>query len=188
LGYAPVSGDIKYQDLNGDGVISALDQKKITSDKALVHGGLSLAFNYKGFDFSALVQGVFNREVLLGTGSMLALNNNTGYVLDYTTQNRWTPSNQESAVLPRLTLGTNLNNNVASTFWLRNGNYFRLKNVELGYSLPMHLVNRLKIKKLRFFVNGYNMLTASKLDFDPESLVSSFPNQRVINGGVSLTL
>lgn len=188
LGYTPVAGDIKYQDLNGDGVISSLDQKKITSDKALVYGGLNLAFNYKGFDFSALVQGVFNREVLLNTSSMLALNNNTGYVLDYTTQNRWTPSNQESATLPRLTLGTNLNNNVSSTFWLRNGNYLRLKNVELGYSLPAHLVSRLKIKKLRFFVNGYNMLTTSKLDFDPESLVNSFPNQRVINGGVSLTL
>jgi TonB-linked SusC/RagA family outer membrane protein len=188
LGYTPMAGDIKYQDLNGDGVISSLDQKKITSEKALVYGGLNLAFNYKGFDFSALVQGVFNREVLLGTGSMLALNNNTGYVLDYTTQNRWTPGNQENATLPRLTLGTNLNNNVTSSFWLRNGNYLRLKNVELGYSLPMQLVNRLKIKKLRFFVNGYNMLTASKLDFDPESLVSSFPNQRVINGGVSLTL
>jgi len=188
LGYSPVAGDIKYQDLNGDGVISSLDQKKITKDKALIYGGLNLVFNYKEFDFSALVQGVFNREVLLSTTSMLALNNNTGYVLDYTTQNRWTPSNQQSATLPRLTLGTNLNNNVASTFWLRNGNYLRLKNVELGYSLPMHLVNRLRIKKLRFFVNGYNVLTSSKLDFDPESLVSSFPNQRVINGGVSLTL
>jgi len=188
LGYTPVAGDIKYQDLNGDGVISSLDQKKITSDKALIYGGLNLAFNYKGFDFSALVQGVFNREVLLNTAYMLALNNNTGYVLDYTTQNRWTPSNQESATLPRLTLGTNLNNNVSSTFWLRNGNYLRLKNVELGYSLPAHLVSRLKIKKLRFFVNGYNILTTSKLDFDPESLVNSFPNQRVINGGISLTL
>ncbi|QPH40840.1 SusC/RagA family TonB-linked outer membrane protein [Pedobacter endophyticus] len=188
LGYSPVPGDIKYRDLNADGVISTLDQKRISGDKPLVFGGLNLSFNYKGFDLKALLQGVANREIMIDPTSQLALNNNTGYVLDYTTENRWTPQNQENATLPRLTLGTNVNNNQTSTFWSKNGNYLRLKNVELGYSLPRQLTNKLKIKSLRFFVNSYNLLTISQLDFDPESYLSGFPNQRVINGGVSLTL
>ncbi|MEE1946973.1 SusC/RagA family TonB-linked outer membrane protein [Pedobacter sp. KR3-3] len=188
LGYSPMPGDIKYKDLNGDGIISSLDQKRITGDKPFVFGGLNFAFSYKGFDLNGLLQGVFNREIQLSPSSMLALNNNTGYVLDYTTENRWTPQNQVNATLPRLTLGTNLNNNVSSSFWLRNANYLRLKNLELGYSLPKTLLQKLHVSKLRVFVNSYNLFTVTKLDFDPESYVSGFPNQRVINGGISLTL
>lgn len=188
LGYSPVPGDIKYKDLNGDGVISTLDQKLISTTKPFVFGGLNFALNYKGFDLSGLFQGVYNRVIHLSQSSMLALNNNTGYVLDYTTENRWTPQNQVNATLPRLTLGTNVNNNATSTFWLRNANYLRLKNLEVGYTLPAGLVRKMHVSKLRVFVNSYNLFTISKLDFDPESYVGAFPNQRVINGGISLTL
>ncbi|WP_316831758.1 SusC/RagA family TonB-linked outer membrane protein [Pedobacter aquatilis] len=188
LGYSPLAGDIKYRDLNGDGVISELDRKRITTVKPFIFGGLSFAFNFKGFDLTGLFQGVTNRQVLLSTSAMLALNNNTGYVLDYTTENRWTPVNQENATLPRLTLGTNVNNSLSSTFWLRNADYLRLKNLELGYTFSKHISTKLRVQKLRFFVNSYNLFTWSKLDFDPESFVNGFSNQRVINGGVSLTL
>jgi len=188
LGYIPSPGDIKYKDLNGDGVISALDQKLISSTKPFIYGGFNFAFQYKGFDLSGLFQGVQNRMIHLSPSSMLALNNNTGYVLDYTTADRWTAQNQQNASLPRLTLGTNVNNSATSTFWLKKADYLRLKNLELGYSLPSNVLRRMGVAKLRVFVNSYNLLTFTGMDFDPESFVNSFPNQRVINGGLSLTL
>ncbi|QNK61619.1 SusC/RagA family TonB-linked outer membrane protein [Pedobacter sp. PAMC26386] len=188
-GYTPVPGDIKYKDLNGDGIINNLDQKVISGSKALVFFGLNLGFNYKDFDFSALFQGVVNKEVVLPPSLMSAFSNGNGYVLDYTTENRWTPQNPVNATLPRLTLGTNTNNQQPSSFWIQNANYVRLKNIELGYTISGKLLKRTKINKVRVFVNAYNLFTWTPLKYlDPEAGLSGFTNQRVINGGVSLKL
>lgn len=188
-GYTPQPGDVKYQDLNGDGIINFLDQKAIAGNNALVFGGLNLGASYKGFDISALLQGVANRQMVLSPSAMSAFSNSYGYVLDYTTENRWTPQNTTNATLPRLTLGNNTNNQQVSTLWVRNANYLRLKNVELGYTFPTKLVSKAKINKLRVFVNAYNLFTWTKLQyFDPESLMSAISNQRIINGGVKLGL
>lgn len=189
LGYNPQPGDIKYKDLNADGIINFLDQKQINSNKPRIFFGLNFGFNYKNFDLSGLVQGILNRELLLSASGMSAFSNGTGYVLDYTTENRWTPGNNVNATLPRLTLGANTNNQQASSFWLRNANYLRLKNLELGYSLPASILSKAKVNRLRLFVNAYNLFTVSKLDkVDPESGLSGFSNQRIINGGISLKL
>jgi TonB-linked SusC/RagA family outer membrane protein len=189
LGYTPVAGDLKYQDLNGDGVIDFRDQKPIAGTKPLVFFGLNLGVNVSNFDLSALFQGVTNRQITLSPTSMSAFSNSYGYVLDYTTDNHWTPQNTTGATLPRLTLGSNSNNQVASSFWVRNANYLRLKNVELGYTIPSKLLSRAKISKLRVFVNGYNLFTWTQLAYmDPESGLSGFTNQRIINGGISLKL
>lgn len=189
LGYNPQAGDIKYKDLNGDGIINFLDQKQINSNKPRIFFGLNFGLNYKNFDLSGLVQGIVNRELLLSASSMSAFSNGTGYVLDYTTENRWTPQNNVNATLPRLTLGANNNNQQSSSFWLRNANYLRLKNLELGYSFPSKMLSKAKINRLRLFVNAYNLFTVSQLDnVDPESGLSGFSNQRIINGGISLKL
>lgn len=189
LGYNPQAGDIKYKDLNGDGIINFLDQKQINSNKPRIFFGLNFGLNYKNFDLTGLVQGIVNRELLLSASGMLAFSNGTGYVLDYTTENRWTPQNNVNATLPRLTLGANNNNQQASSFWLRGANYLRLKNLELGYSLPTKMLSKAKINRLRLFVNAYNLFTVSQLDnVDPESGLSGFSNQRIINGGISLKL
>lgn len=187
-GYTPSPGDIKYKDLNNDGVINFLDTKALNTRPLFIFG-LNFGFAYKGFDFNALVEGRLPREIYYSPSSMLAFNNGYGYVLDYTTENRWTPQNPVNATLPRLTLGNNTYNTQTSSFWYRRADYIRLKNVEIGYTVPVKLLAKAKISKLRFFVNGYNLLTWSKLDyFDPETGLSGFANYRIINGGLSLKL
>ncbi|WP_443936780.1 SusC/RagA family TonB-linked outer membrane protein [Pedobacter sp. MW01-1-1] len=187
-GYTPQAGDIKYRDLNGDGIINFLDQKLI-NDKPLYLFGLNLGFAYKNFDFSMLIEGRLPRLIYYNPAQMLAFSNSYGYVLDYTTENRWTPENNINATLPRLTLGNNVNNSQASTFWYKRADYIRLKNAEIGYTFPVKFLSKNKINKLRVFMNGYNLLTWTKLDYmDPETGLSGFVNSRVINGGVSLKL
>jgi TonB-linked SusC/RagA family outer membrane protein len=188
-GYTPTPGDIRYRDLNGDGMINFLDMKQIGTNKPRVFFGLNFALNYQNFDLSGLFQGIVNRDVQLNASPMSAFNNSTGYVLDYTTDNRWTPQNSVNATLPRLTLGNNTNNTQSSDFWIRKANYLRLKNLELGYTIPSKLISKAKISKLRFFINAYNLFTVSQLEyFDPESLTNGFTNNRIINGGVTLKL
>ncbi|SFG91963.1 SusC/RagA family TonB-linked outer membrane protein [Pedobacter insulae] len=188
-GYTPSAGDIRYNDLNKDGVIDFLDQKAIAGTKPLVFFGLNFGFNYRNFDFNALIEGRVNREIYYASSSFLAFNNNNGNVLDYTTENRWTPQNPVNATLPRLTLGNNTYNTQSSSFWVKRADYIRLKNAEIGYTIPAKLLSKAKISKLRVFVNGYNLLTASKLAYlDPETGLSGFANYRIMNAGVSLKL
>ncbi|MES2418993.1 MAG: SusC/RagA family TonB-linked outer membrane protein [Bacteroidota bacterium] len=188
-GYTPSPGDLKYNDLNKDGIIDFLDQKAIAGTKPLIFFGLNFGFNYKNFDFNALLESRVNREIGYSPNSFLAFNNNYGNVLDYTTENRWTPQNAVNASLPRLTLGTNTYNNQTSSFWVKRADYIRLKNAEIGYSISTRLLEKAKLNKLRIFVNGYNLFTASKLDYlDPETGLSGFTNYRIINAGVSLQL
>lgn len=188
-GYTPQPGDIKYADLNADGLINFLDQKAIAGTKPLFFFGFNAGFSYKGFDFSALLEGRLNREIYYSAAQMLAFNNGYGYVLDYTTENRWTPQNSTQATLPRLTLGSNTNNEQTSSFWVKRADYIRLKNIEVGYSLPAKFLRRAKINKIRVFLNAYNPLTWTKLDYlDPETGLSGFANYRILNGGISLKL
>lgn len=188
-GYSPQPGDIKYNDLNNDGIINFVDQKMIAGKKPSILLGLNLGFRYSNFDFSALLQGNLNREINYSGSSFSAFNNGLGNVLDYTTENRWTPENPLKATLPRFTLGANANNTVSSTFWVKSADYIRLKNVEIGYNVPQKLLKRIKLSGLRFFANGYNLLTWTKLDYlDPETGLSQFPNYRIINGGISIKL
>lgn len=188
-GFIPQPGDLKYADLNSDGTIDFLDQKAVMGTKPQFFFGFNTGFNYKGFDFSALVQGVLNREIYYNAAQILAFNNGYGYVLDYTTENRWTPQNTNNASLPRLTLGSNINNEPISSFWVKSADYIRLKNIEIGYTIPAKLLNKAKISKIRIFVNAYNPLTWTNLDYlDPETGLSGFVNYRILNGGISLKL
>lgn len=188
-GFNPSPGDIKYKDLNNDGIINFLDQKAIAGTKPLLFFGLNFGFSLKNFDFSALLEGRLNRELFYSPTSFLAFNNNYGNVLDYTTENRWTPQNPVNASLPRLTLGTNNYNTQNSSFWVKRADYIRLKNMEVGYTIPSNFLGKTKINSIRVFANGYNLLTASKLDYlDPETGFSGFANYRIINAGISLKL
>ncbi|MGO4289650.1 SusC/RagA family TonB-linked outer membrane protein [Chitinophaga sp. RAB17] len=187
-GYTPAPGDIRYKDLNGDGVINVLDMQPIGNQRPMIFFGMGGGFSWKGFDFKLLLQGVMNRNMVLSATSVSAFNNSYGNVMDMH-NNRWTPENAVNAVFPRLTIGTNVNNSQASTFWMRNGNYLRLKNVELGYDFKKILLPHSRVSHLRLFVNAYNLFTWKKVDwFDPESGMSAFSNQRIINGGISLGL
>ncbi|MBV8252664.1 MAG: SusC/RagA family TonB-linked outer membrane protein [Chitinophaga sp.] len=186
-GYTPSAGDIKYKDLNGDGVINDLDRAPIGTTKPLINYGVGGGFSYKGFDCKLLIQGAANRVVWINPTAIMPFYNGDANVQE-AHLDRWTPTHT-NAEFPRLTLGANINNNQVSSFWVRNSNYLRLKNVELGYDFKSMLLPNSKITKLRLFVNAYNLLTIKNIDrYDPESINAPFGNVRAINGGITLGL
>lgn len=186
-GYNPVPGDIKYKDLNNDGIINELDTKALKNNNPIWFYGLNLGFSYKGFDFSALLQGVQNRYVYVSGSTEWAFQNSgLGQAFE---QNlgRWTPATAATATQPRLTIGSNPNNEATSSYWLHDGSYVRLKNVELGYTLPKGVTNKLKLASVRLFVNAVNAYTLSAYDrVDPEVYGSGYPLQRVVNAGLNV--
>ncbi|MFT4093926.1 MAG: SusC/RagA family TonB-linked outer membrane protein [Niabella sp.] len=190
-GYTPQAGDLKYKDLNDDGVINYLDKKPLYPNVANIFYGLNFSIRYWGLDFSALLQGALNRNVYLTPTSyvMSAFYNGYGTVQESHLQ-RWTPENPD-ALYPRLSLSTNANNTASSSFWVKNGNYLRLKNIEMGYSIPKSILKRAHLSELRLFINAVNILTFSKLkdyNVDPEAPLSLFPIQKTLNMGISLKL
>ncbi len=186
-GYIPVAGDVKYKDLNGDNIINVYDQTIIGNDKPLMFYGANMSLMFKGFDMSILLQGVFNRDIVTNGSYNLPFQNGGKGQAYESSLNRYTPQTASTATLPRVTLGTNINNYVTSSLYVQNGNYVRLKNMELGYSFGNKFLSAGKIKSIRVFVNGQNLLTASKYkDADPEVYFGVYPLERVINGGLSV--
>lgn len=188
-GYIPVAGDAKYKDLNGDNIINAYDQTIIGNNKPLFFYGFNMGLMYKGFDMGVLLQGVGNRDVLVNESYTQPFRNGSNGQLFESALNRYTPQTAASATLPRLTIGTNINNYVVSGLYVHNGSYLRLKNLELGYSFGYKMLAAAKIKSIRIFINGQNVLTASGYqEADPEVYTNTYPLQRVINGGLTLKL
>jgi TonB-linked SusC/RagA family outer membrane protein len=190
-GYTPQPGDIRYKDLNTDGVINQFDVAPITNEKPLITYGLALGAQFKGIDISAFIQGVQNRNIYLAGASYWAFQGNNGQGQAYVHNlDRWTPSNP-NASYPRVHLGTNNNNYATSSYWVRNGSYFRLKSVEIGYTLPTYLTNKVKLHSVRVFANGFNVLTHaddSIDDRDPEVYDGNYPIQRLFNFGINIKL
>jgi TonB-linked SusC/RagA family outer membrane protein len=179
-------GDIKYKDLNGDGRINQFDVTAIGTDKPFTVYGLNLGFTVRGFDFSALVQGVMNRNIFIN-GNRFYEFQNGGLGQAYVEHlDRWTPNNT-GASYPRLSIGNNSNNREFSSYWVRSGDYVRLKNVEIGYTLPANTLERVKISSLRVFANGLNLLTSTDVEgIDPEVYNGSYPIQRLFNFGINI--
>jgi TonB-linked SusC/RagA family outer membrane protein len=189
MGYTPQPGDIRYKDLNHDGVINQDDQAPIGSGKPVISYGLTLALSYAGLDFSAVFQGEQSNSIYLSTDYWAFQNNGSGvfgqafaYNLD-----RWTPANPNAAY-PRLGLGANINNNVNSSYWYHSANYLRAKNIELGYSLPASLVKKVRLKTFRLFVSASNLFTLSALKegIDPEIVNGQYPMQKIFSAGATI--
>jgi hypothetical protein len=189
LGYRPQLGDIKFKDLNADGVIDQNDQTAIGSTKPLFFYGATLGFGFKGFDVSALLQGVKNRNIYLsGFGYWAFQGSGTGQAYNHNL-NRWTPANAATAADPRLSYGSNSNNDATSSFWVRKGDYVRLKNAEIGYSFPASVIGKIRLQTVRLFVNGYNLFTKTASDLDgrdPEAFGFVYPIQRLVNFGINI--
>nr|WP_165953057.1 SusC/RagA family TonB-linked outer membrane protein [Pedobacter changchengzhani] len=184
-GYTPVPGDIKYKDLNGDGIIDQFDATALGTQKPLIYYGLTAGFNVKGFDMSFTFQGVANRNIADGLYYEFQ-NGGQAYEANL---NRWTPSNANNANYPRLSVGSNSNNQRTSSFWLQSVDYLRLQNVDLGYTLPNQWVSKLKLRNIRVFANGFNLYSFDKLNYsDPEAFNSVFPIRRTFNFGVNIKL
>lgn len=163
-------GDIKYKDVNGDGVINDDDIVPLSfSNIPQIQYGLAFELNYKNLRLNVLFEGVKDVEYFMGgNGYYPFAGETTGNVLRIVSdqRNRWTPASYSgdpstenpNARFPRLTYGENKNNNRPSTYWLADGSYVRLKNVELSYSMPTKLLRKTKIfETLTFSLMGENL-------------------------------
>ena len=185
-------GDIKYLDLNGDGVVDSYDVKPIgyTSIPEIVYGfGFSL--QWKAFDFSAFFQGVGHVSFSTLTAQTLgfnARNSREANLFSDVYDNYWTPERLD-AKYPRLYIGTNNNNNQTSTFWMANGRYMRLKNLEIGYTLPKRISQKMAMQNMRVYLSGVNLFTFSPFklwDPDLQTGATNYPNNRIINIGLTI--
>ena len=191
------AGDIRYEDLNDDGKITEADMTWIGNPAMpeIVYGfGASL--NYKGFDFSFLFQGGTNRSSYLSGGWYFypfQADRGPKFMGNVMTmfKDRWTVDNPDPhAFSPRLSYGADANNYKTSTWWQRDSGYLRLKNVEIGYTLPSAWASKLRCSSLRIYATGVNLFTVSKFisDYwDPETGADAYPMQRQVFVGVNLT-
>ena len=190
-------GDIRYEDLNDDGKITEADMTWIghPSMPEIVYGfGASL--RWKGLDFSFLFQGGANRSSYLGGGWYFfpfQADRGPKFMGNVMTmfEDRWTEADPDPhAFSPRLTYGPDANNYKTSTWWQRDSDYLRLKNVEIGYTLPRAWTSKLRCSSLRVYAQGVNLFTASKFIseyWDPETGADRYPMQRQVFVGVNLT-
>lgn len=191
-GITPKPGDIRYLDKNGDGVIKEDDDRFVLGNRfPRFLYGFNYAAEWNGFDFSMFWQGVGQRKVWLRGESVEAFhNNNEGPVFGFHID-RWTPENPDASY-PRLTVGAESANNAAkSNFWIENAAYLRLKNVQLGYTLPSKLTNKLSISRLRIYTSIQNALTFCDMKggWDPETTDGGgriYPVNRTYSIGLNL--
>ncbi|MBQ7855888.1 MAG: TonB-dependent receptor [Alistipes sp.] len=185
-------GDIRYLDINGDGVVDDYDKKPIGFPNVPeISYGFGASVRWKGFDVSVFFQGVDNVNFFINntyTQGFTANKTRHSNVFADLYGNYWTENNRD-AKYPRLTIGQNTNNNQTSTYWMVNGRYLRLKNAEIGYTLPKRILSKAHIDRLRIYVSGVNLLTFSPFklwDPDLQTGAAGYPNNRVYNLGVTL--
>ena len=199
-GILPQGGDIKYRDLDKNGVVNGDDQAPIglpTTPQVIYGFGFSL--QYKRFDLSAFFQGLARESFFMNPTSTIDVANgiygtapfvNNAQLLQAYANNHWSEENQNLyALYPRLSPIDVANNEQQSTWWMRDGSFLRLKSAEFGYSLPVRWVKKAYMQNARFYVNGLNLLTFSKFKlWDPEMAGQGFgyPIQRVLNVGLNI--
>lgn len=185
-------GDIKYKDMNKDGVIDNKDRAYLGKvGIPPMTFGFSLGYSYKGFDVSVLFQGALGAYVMLQGNEVYPFSKNASVMADVRDSHYHYVNNPNpNARWPRMTSEDSGNNYIVSSFWLRSSDYLRLKNVELGYTLPKRWMSKIGIDKLRIYATGLNLVTWDQLKiFDPEIADGSgtYPQQKVFNFGVSIT-
>ena len=167
-------GDRYFADMNGDGHVNADDQVSLGSPLPKFYGGLNLDVSYKAWDFNAYFYGVYGNKILNYVKSSLESFQNRGFVgvqnvsYEYFV-NRWTPTNP-SNTYGRATYNDDaIGSNVPSSAWIENGSFLKLKNLTVGYTLPVNLISKLTISKVRFYLSTQNLFTITKYSgLDPE--------------------
>lgn len=177
-------GDIKYKDVNNDGVINDYDRVWMGSYPIPnTEVGLTLGAKYKHFDVSALFHAQFGSDIYLGDASNIfwAFNGNNYRVSE------WISDRIESGNYPRLSTGKNSNNYRRSTYWMENGDCLRLRYIELGYTLPTNIASKMYMTNCRLFLRGTNIFSLDHLKvLDPGALTGA-PMMRSYFVGCSLS-
>lgn len=179
-------GDIQYKDVNGDGKIDNNDIVPIgKSYNPEVVYGFSPNITFKQFDVNVLFQGATGRDFY---DAIYPFDNSSSATVD--NMDYWTPTNLHAAN-PRITPVPATNNIQTSSFWIRNGNYLRLKTFNLGYTLPAEVMQKMRIHSIRVYVSGQNLITWSHIkNFDPEVSASNgqyYPQVKVFTVGANVT-
>ena len=196
-------GDIKYKDVNGDGIVDDGDRVAIgaTDTPSLIYG-LGASVSWRGFDLNLHFQGAGKYTFLINSGAVNAFRDGRwGNILQGITDNRWISSDisgtketeNPNAPYPRLSYGYNLNNQQSSSFWLRNGRFLRLKNLDIGYTLPKPMVNTIHLESVRIYISGQNLITWSPFKlWDPEldsrQRGQIYPITRSFTAGIQISL
>lgn len=201
FGSEPVrGGDIKYRDVNGDGVISGLDivPLGLPTSPEIVYG-FQVAGGYKKFDVGIFFQGSTRSSFWIDPGKVTPfalygleggpVNRQNG-LLKAIADSYWSEDNRNmQAFWPRLSSSVNPNNTQISNWWMRNGSFLRVKSIELGYNLSGKSVERLGIGSIRIYANGTNLFVKSSFKmWDPEQGGNGlgYPLQKVYNFGVNV--
>jgi TonB-linked SusC/RagA family outer membrane protein len=191
--YVLKEGDVVYEDLNHDGKIDDNDKTAIGYPSyPLLNAGLTLGFEYKGFDFSMLWVGATKTSRVLEETFRKPLGETYDRsLMSHQFTDRWTPETATTAKLPRATIDGVKNNYRDSELWVKDASYLRLKNIEIGYNFRLPFMPKIGMEKMRVFMTGYNLLTFDKLKIsDPESMssgVPQYPVMRVINFGLNVS-
>lgn len=189
------AGDIIYRDVNGDGTIDENDLTVQDGAYEKFNYTINLGFDWKGFDFSVMLQGRAGLKLLdrgyMGFGTVPFVQG-AAPTKDYVA-GMWTSENPTNAKYPKLYYGDSggYKNSVNSTFYLKDAGFMRLKNLTVGYTIPKHLTQKIGVQKLRVYFSGDNLATATKFDgLDPERSAGNYgvnyPISRVCSFGVNL--
>ncbi len=182
-------GDIIFKDQNDDGVINEDDRVVIGDPNPRYIYGVNINMGYKNFDFSAFLQGVGKRDQYLGLGfaqGPVWENYTSQWHTDY-----WTPENQD-ARHPAYHSNYNRNYYTTNSWWILDGSFMKLRNVQLGYTLPENILGRLGIQNMRLYATGKNLWTKNNLglNLDPEypwTVGDYYPQTKVISVGANIS-
>ena len=192
IGTSPYGGgDIKYLDVNRDGKITEADMVPIGHPTVpeIVYG-FGISTGYKGFDFSMFFQGAARQSFWIDAAGTAPFVNDAQILQEYA-DSYWSEENQNVyALWPRLSTTLNSNNVARSTWFMRNGSFLRLKQMEFGYTIPKRVTDKIGMNTLRFYVSGTNLLLFSKFkmwDVEMAGNGLGYPIQRVVNFGLNLS-
>ena len=187
-------GDVKYTDLNGDGLITDDDQRAIGNPTRPAYTwGLNYGADYKGFFFSMNWTAATERSLVLDYFFRKPFGNNANNALmQFHVDNRWTPATAETATVPRFATKSMDYNSYTSSLWVKNGNFLKLKTLTIGYNFKERkALKKLGISQLGIKFSGYNLLTFDSFKImDPEctpGLTDSYPIIKIYNIGINLT-
>jgi len=194
----PKAGDMKYADISGpdgkpDGKVDVNDRTFLGNSFPRYEYSINLNVGYAGFDLNLFFQGVGRRDnYLSGTGAQPFASADFAASLLEIHKDYWTPENTGSTFPRLLPSGFGGNNFLVSNWWIRSASYFRMKNVNLGYTLPSSLTMKARISSVRVFVSGQNLFTITKAwdGFDPEinnANAEFYPVQRTYTAGLNIT-